>query len=548
MIFFLVIVTGITVYSFLLIGKTTTSTIVGGTEKITYTTYSIFETYKLQISLRNYLITNNEEDLNTFYANREEFQKNIEKTRTRTNTEEGNRLIENIVKAEEEYNQVADKMIALKKNNDTEGYIQTMKEEGTVAIKNLESVSRDIFFYQQDQMEESRNLLREQMQSATWVIMIIGFIAVMVALVLSYLISRQISRKLKIVSDSAQEIAEGNLSIEAINVKSKDEIGQLAVSFNHMLESLKVIIHDVNLTSEQVASSSEELMASSQETTAATNQVVHSIQEVSNTLETQGEHMDESSRAMGEITIGIQRIAESTSTAAEGILETTNHAKVGNEYIQKAVKQMDVIYKASSETDMVVKELEGKSNEIGKIIDVITSIADQTNLLALNAAIESARAGEHGKGFAVVADEVRKLAEQSRESASQIADIIHLIQMDTEKAAKSTKSGNDATKMGQQVVEETGKIFEQILTQIEKINVEAQELSAVSEELSASAEQVSASVDEVNLLSKSTIMNATEIASATEEQLATMEEVTSSATSLADLAEKLKQLVGRFKL
>lgn len=379
---------------------------------------------------------------------------------------------------------------------------------------------------------------------------VISFLIVglLVGVAIAFVVARSISNPLKKVMQDVEQMADGNLAIEDVTVKNRDEIGQLVQSFNMMKNNLREIIQGVSETSEQLAASSEELSASAEETTAATNQVATSINEVTQTIELQGAKTEESAEVIGEIVNGIVQIAENASKVSESTMETTNQANVGSEYIEKVTSQMNIIYQANIETNDVMQNLERRSKEIGQIIMLITDIADQTNLLALNAAIEAARAGEQGKGFAVVADEVRKLAEESRKSASQIAEIILAIQQETEKAAEMMSNGNVEVTNGKGLVEETRKTFLEILKLIENSNAGVQELSAISEEMSASAEQAGGAVEEVEKLAQTTSQSSGEIAAATEEQLATMEEISTSAISLADLAERLREAVSKFKL
>ncbi|MBY0121173.1 methyl-accepting chemotaxis protein [Bacillus sp. S/N-304-OC-R1] len=410
-------------------------------------------------------------------------------------------------------------------------------------VKPLQDFSKELSLYTKEQAEEAA-------AAAKWsqTILIISTILLMLSIIITLILIYFKIKPLDKVAENVKHIAGGDLTINELKIRSKDEVGYLAKSFNHMVNNLKTLIQHVNLTSEQVAASSEELMASTEQTTSATNQVVESLQAVAAKIERQEKNTEESARSISDIAVGIQRIAESSSSVAKSVNETTRQANIGNDYLQKVAGQMSFIFEASSETKQVMDKLEARSKEIGNIIEVITNIAEQTNLLALNAAIESARAGEHGKGFAVVADEVRKLAEQSRNSANQIGEIIKLIQSDTIKAVDMTNKGNDEVKSGLTLVDETGNSFNQILLSIESVSSQAQELSAISEEISASAEQVNTSIEEVTELAKSSSYSTAEIASASEEQLATLEEVSASASNLASMAEGLRDKIKQFKL
>ncbi|WP_313893588.1 methyl-accepting chemotaxis protein [Psychrobacillus sp.] len=369
-----------------------------------------------------------------------------------------------------------------------------------------------------------------------------------VAIIGSLLLTRTIIRPILTINNQLKEISEGegDLTKELV-VNTKDEIGELANSFNKMLGSLRTMMRQISITSDQVASSSEELTASAEQTTEATDQIAASIHEIADGSKAQVQGADESSKAMQEITMDIQRVAESTSSISKAAVETNEEAISGNESLQKVILQMNTIHLSVDQSASVVKQLGEQSEEIGNILGVITGIADQTNLLALNAAIEAARAGEHGKGFAVVADEVRKLAEQSKISADQIASLIKQIQGDTAHAVNVMEQGTVEVNAGMQVVKETETGFQKILTSIELVASQIQEVSAVAEEMSASAEQVNASTEEMATIAQISASNTQNVAAASEEQLASMEEISASASSMAKMAEDLQGLIHKFK-
>ncbi len=380
------------------------------------------------------------------------------------------------------------------------------------------------------------------------IVMTIAVIGIITMIVMLFLI-RSIIQPIKLVNNQLKEIAEGEGDLtKEIQIQTKDEIGEMALSFNKMLGSLRAMLSQVSEASEQVAASSEELLSSSEQTASVTDQVVLSIQEVAKTIEIQGKNTTESAEAIHDITRGMHYIADSISSVAENANVMMAQANLGNTHIQKVVGQVKNIHDASSDTLEVMKNLEQNSNYIGKIIDVITEIASQINLLALNAAIEAARAGEHGKGFAVVADEVRKLAEQSKSSADQIVEIIHIIQKDIDTAVDMTSNVNSVAKNGLEITEESGKSFEQIVKSIENVTAQTQELNTITEEITTNIEQINSSIEEIAKMAETNAKHSTEISSASEEQLATMEEVTTSATTLATMAEQLQLLVKRFKI
>ncbi|WP_286181002.1 methyl-accepting chemotaxis protein [Bacillus sp. ISL-37] len=501
-----------------------------------------------QLALQKYMANGDGESLIEFEGAVEDFKKSSQKYMSSTQSAEGKKVGEKLIAAEAEYYEVASEAFVLIRDEQTVKVRLLMQKEGNPLIFNLNSAAEDAIEYQQDALNATSETLSGEVQKVALLIILLSAAAFIIGTAIATYISRIISKPVQLVSYAAKQMADGNLAIEKINVKNNDEIGQLAADFNEMATNLRNLIYQVSSTSEQVAASAEEMMASADQTNSATNQVATAIQEVAGGAELQSKNTEESARAVEEMSEGIQRVAVTTSTVAESAADTTKQAMLGHESLEKVIEKMKTINHTTSETNAVIKDLDRKSAEIGKIIEVITGIADQTNLLALNAAIEAARAGEHGKGFAVVADEVRKLAELSRQSASQISGLIEVIQKETHQVVEMMNKGTAEISEGTLLVEDTGKTFDEILKSIENVSSEIQEVSAISEEMSASVMQVNASIDEVTKIARGSVASTAEIASATEEQLASMEEVASSSASLARLAENLREMVAKFKI
>ncbi len=366
--------------------------------------------------------------------------------------------------------------------------------------------------------------------------------------IFSVLFARRIVNPITLITRNAEKIAEGDLRVENLTVKTKDEVSVLNKAFSMMVVNLRTLIHEVGESSTQVAASAEQLMASADETMKGAEQISSSIHQVSSGAEQQTKLGEDSAEAVQEMTVGISRIANSASSLANLADSTNQEAQEGSTLVENTLEQMNSIQGTVSETVHFVGQLNHRSKEINEIVGLITDIAEQTNLLALNAAIEAARAGEAGKGFAVVADEVRKLADQTRASAMDITKIVDHVQTDSEKTVNSINQVQKQVGVGLQFTMDTTNKFREILRAMEQVNEQIQDISAVSEEINAGSEQVEASVSEMARVAKDASESTFEVVSASEEQLASMEEVNAASNSLANLAEQLQKTIERFKV
>jgi methyl-accepting chemotaxis protein len=372
-------------------------------------------------------------------------------------------------------------------------------------------------------------------------------ISVLLGGIATFFIIRSIIQPIRRLIASTQAVSEGDLTHE-IDVTGKDEIGELALSFKDMTENLKQIITQVDMSTEQVAAAAEELTASADETTIATKQVASSIQQVASGAESQTVGIDKTVNTMNEISHGMETMTNNFVQVNELTEQAVKHAEEGGESVQHTMAQMHEIHKQVESSDVIIKSLYDRSQQVNEIIGVISDISNQTNLLALNAAIEAARAGEQGKGFAVVADEVRKLADQSQSSASQIAELIRAIQEDTEKSVQSMQHATKSVQDGIIVSNKTIEKFDQILNAVRVMAPQIEEVSQIAEQITAEIKNVTDTSNELSEIAKENASSSENVAASTEEQLASLEEVSLSARSLSEMAMELQELVRKFKI
>jgi methyl-accepting chemotaxis protein len=380
-----------------------------------------------------------------------------------------------------------------------------------------------------------------------WTTVVVLLISLLYGAIRSFFVIRSIVRPLYQINEAAHRISEGDLT-QRIDIHSKDEMGELSQSFNIMADSLSRLIRQVHEKSEQLAASSEELTASAEQTSRATEQITAVMQEVAVDSEQQVSSLEKSARTIAEMSASAREMASHAHVVNTAALQTTGMAEEGNQALQQAVRQMQAIDRTVHDLANIVKGLGNRSKEIGKIIEVITAISTQTNLLALNAAIEAARAGEHGKGFAVVADEVRKLAEQSAQSAGQIAALIHTIQEETEAAIRSMSIGTKEVAEGIEVVDAAGQLFARIQHSITEAATEFQEVSSAVEEVSNGTQEIAATMERMARITDTHSTDIQTVFAATEEQLAFAQEISASSSSLSRMADELHELIQRFTI
>lgn len=376
--------------------------------------------------------------------------------------------------------------------------------------------------------------------------LILAVLAILTGIIWS--VARRLTQPINALVTHAQKVSQGELTIKALEVKSSDEIGKLAIAFNDMTEKLLNLVKEIAHTTDQVAVASEELTTSADQSAQAVNQVAGVIGQVAAGAEKQLKAVEDAASVVGQMSDGVQHIAGKANVVAATSGKSADAAQQGSKAMEKTVTQMSHIEETVTRSAKVVAKLGERSQEIGAIVDTISNIAGQTNLLALNAAIEAARAGEAGRGFAVVAEEIRKLAEQSQEAAKQIAGLIADIRQDTDSAMTAMNDETKEVRTGAEIVNGAGQTFQEIFRSFAEVSDQIREISAAIQQMAGGSQQIVSAVKDIDVISRDTAGQAQTVSAATEEQSAAMEEIASSSQTLARMAEELKKAIGKFKV
>jgi len=315
----------------------------------------------------------------------------------------------------------------------------------------------------------------------------LSLITLLAVAVLGYWVSRSVTHPLNILRTVIQRTQrESDLTLQ-VQVNSNDEIGKVAVAYNHLIHQFKGLIEGIHASNMQLAHEASCLAQITEETKIGVGR--------------QQQETESVATATTEMSQTVDEVARNASHAANAAQSADEQASEGNRLVADMRGSANQLASQLGEAGLIINRVETDSNAIGAVLDVIRGIAEQTNLLALNAAIEAARAGDQGRGFAVVADEVRSLAQRTQESTTEIQDMIQQLQGGSSEAVSAMKQGQ-----------------EQVQSTVKMANLTGDALTRISEEIIL--------IRDMN----------TQIATATEEQAAVSQEITSNIVSISDVS------------
>nr|WP_046235684.1 MULTISPECIES: methyl-accepting chemotaxis protein [Pseudomonas syringae group] len=363
---------------------------------------------------------------------------------------------------------------------------------------------------------------RKEISEVTWHVgtqLAIGsLLAMIIAVVSAIWLLRSKLRPLSELVRQADALGAGDLSVR-LNVTSNDEIGQLSGSFNKMSEALSSMVAHIRTAAQEVSSRANALSGLSGGAFEG--------------MEQQSGEITSMAGAVEEFSATSMNIADNMGNTERLAQENAQQTRIGRTSMEEASSSLQQIATSLSSTAKVIDTLGQRSQEIGSIVGVITSIADQTNLLALNAAIEAARAGEQGRGFAVVADEVRSLASRTREATDEISGMIASIQQETGNAISTMQQGNTLMQEGLSLNAKVASALAQIDEQSRSAGHQFAAITTATQEQSSTATMLSS--------------NLQSIAMANSEQRQVMSNLAITAQELNGLATELRHEVDRFR-
>lgn len=380
------------------------------------------------------------------------------------------------------------------------------------------------------------------------IVVAVSILVIILGLFVAVITSKSISNPIEALMERMRLITDGDLSSKPLEIRSKDEVGQLVKSTNEMNNNIKSLLSQINKVSETVNGQSEELTQAANEVMAGSEQVAATMQELASGAESQANHASELSNVMELFSSTIEDANDNGRNIQESSNDVLNMTKEGYQLMEKSTDQMNTINEIVRNAVENVQSLDTQSQKISELVIVIEDIAEQTNLLALNAAIEAARAGEHGLGFAVVADEVRKLAEGVAVSITDITDIVNNIQQKSSHVTESLQSGYKEVEQGTSQIIETGETFKEISTAVEEMVNNIQVVTDNLSEMSGEGQEMNSSIREVAAISEEAAAGIEQTSASSQQTSSAMEEVASSSKDLAHLSEKLNGLVQQFKL
>lgn len=405
-----------------------------------------------------------------------------------------------------------------------------------------------ISLYQQDDYYKMLEGLNKRIQNVIWYTIIGTLFIVILAITLTYLATRKITKPLATIANHAVHIADGDLRIEKMTYTNNDELKQLNDAFHSMGESLQQLIQRIQQTgvgveqhtaqivkdNTHVKEMSNAITSASSELEQGTHEIKSSVQNTVNLAERMNATFDDT---VAMATHNVQRGKD----MMQAIEDSQRHIEAQRETMQASMT-------TSEKMESAFNKLKQQTVEIEEMAQSVSAISDQTQLLALNASIEAARAGESGKGFAVVAEEVGKLAADSTTATTTIFDLVQAIQQQFAIFTTAIEQNQQVNQEQHSATEQAVKAFAFIQHKITSMMQDISQMATDMQHTKMQSEQTVANMEEMSSIIEENAANTTHISQATDEQLEALTQVAKQIIHLQQLTDELMSGVNRFKL
>lgn len=351
-------------------------------------------------------------------------------------------------------------------------------------------------------------------------VVLLGLLASISAIITTLALARDIIHPLKACVERAHDIAEGNLKVDNLPVRGRDETGRLAASFNKMADSLRDILSRTRLVTENLNASAAEISATTRQQAAATRQQAAAVQEITATVE--------------EISQSGKQVAERAKQVSGSAQTMSNASNLGLQAVESIVKAMEGIrHQAGSVADNIVT-LSERTQAIGEIIATVTDIAEQSNLVALNAAIEAADAREDGRRFAVVAGEIKNLADQAKDATRRVRSILEEIQRGINTSVLLTEEAMKRVEYGREKVTVAEDAIRKMTANVAESANAFQQIGGATNQQQIGFEQVVQALQEIRQASQQTASSTGQLESA--------------AVGFHGLSQQLRDIVEKYRV
>ena len=376
---------------------------------------------------------------------------------------------------------------------------------------------------------------------------IFSIIAFVIGIGIALSVTASMTKEIKKVSGHMKDVASGDLT-DRIDVKKKNEFGDLENNFNNMVENMAVLIKGVEEKSGVIVDASAKIAGVSKSTTETVGQVSEAIQSVAVGASGQADSTQTATQEVENLADRLKETKAYVTDISEMSVETQKLSNKGltivDELITKGQRSID----NSKISKAVVSEMVSSIEKINFISDAITEITEQTNLLSLNASIEAARAGESGKGFAVVADEIRKLAEQSQQSTDEIKQIVNEITIKSQQVEQTMDESVGIIEEQNVSIKDAKELFNTISDSVNGLKEGLDNITQLNEAMDTNRNNVVSKMEDVAAVATETAAASEEVTASAVDVEQTMHDLNEFTVELDNIAEALKEAIDKFKL